>query len=586
MTARRTHRSPVATTGWGLTVRLIAAIAAVPVFAAALPVPAARADGLTPAQQQTLRAAESALRGAAGDLQAAQGSVGTAANPAKGSRRKLTLMRLGSAEQKLAAARTSLAGLPDGDAAVTDLAARLDKADASAAAMRAILDGGGSSGDDSGGAGGRSGGSSGGADRPDRRPPAGREGDAGGPRLDYRQKEDYKAASFNLREVQGKSKSVAKVLAAFDGGGPKPVYADVARALEQLAEGERKWGFMADRIKKLPGNHPDVQALVKAANAERDTLIAQRSRLEALASTLGKAASTSSYPRYRQDIDMLRDFTQRYRNTSLDTERPEEVVELLRDDPNVVNELKRMAKTYQPLVDQRTQAGETFRSTFAFFGETRTKFGERVKAHRAEVPGRIDGHLAEADRMADTAVAEGKPLYFGPNGGIAQQMQFARNKIAVLSAYDAKLGAQYGEKLAGAEKAMKARAKQLEAQIIAANKPAPDSYRGSDRDAMIEKARRCWEAEQPGAKVLAVVIPSEEWRRSVRWRWSVDEFRKSDTSRIQVQLIVKHDERLAVLRPVNLIMDHLAGDSVKAMPFRSLGEALTPSEFFLLSNVK
>ena len=92
--------------------------------------------------------------------------------------------------------------------------------------------------------------------------------------------------------------------------------------------------------------------------------------------------------------------------------------------------------------------------------------------------------------------------------------------------------------------------------------------------------------QQADAEVLTACIPSQAWERSTRWEWSAGAFHKVDKSHIQVQLIVKHDDKLAVIRPVNLYKNHLKGDTINAWSMDAIEDELQPHRFMLLGKVK
>jgi hypothetical protein len=103
---------------------------------------------------------------------------------------------------------------------------------------------------------------------------------------------------------------------------------------------------------------------------------------------------------------------------------------------------------------------------------------------------------------------------------------------------------------------------------------------------LIELAKEAWARQQADAAVLTACIPSQAWERSTRWEWSAGAFHKVDKSHIQVQLIVKHDDKLAVIRPVNLYKNHLKGDSINAWSMDAIEDELIPQRYLLLEKVK
>ena len=95
-----------------------------------------------------------------------------------------------------------------------------------------------------------------------------------------------------------------------------------------------------------------------------------------------------------------------------------------------------------------------------------------------------------------------------------------------------------------------------------------------------------WKKRDPNAEVLATRIPMQDWKRRVQWHYSADTWSKTDSSRIQVYVIVKHDDKLAAIRPVNIWRNHLSNDQISSEPYHDKGEELEPHELIPLAKVK
>ncbi len=76
--------------------------------------------------------------------------------------------------------------------------------------------------------------------------------------------------------------------------------------------------------------------------------------------------------------------------------------------------------------------------------------------------------------------------------------------------------------------------------------------------------------------MLATRIPSSAWRRETMWRRQGTTWYRIDRSHLQVQLIVGHDDALAVIRPVDLWIDHQAGDERSAIPMDAPKDPVPP----------
>ena len=193
--------------------------------------------------------------------------------------------------------------------------------------------------------------------------------------------------------------------------------------------------------------------------------------------------------------------------------------------------------------------------------------------------------LRASGRMADDAVKNQKPLYFG--GGIRHGLENAETKLFLLTVLDASAGAALTKTLADAKDQIHKKEASLRDLVIAHNELPPDRYKGADKPALVERAIATWKEKQPDALVLTVRFPSEKWNRETYWRLQNTTWYKIDRSWVQAQLIVKENDRLAVIRPINLWIDHLAADKLTASPLHgSVKEELQPSSFMLVNKAK
>lgn len=538
-----------------------------------------RAYALDDQQAAVLGQAQTALKNAEADLNAARGSAGTAAKPATGSRAKLTASRLDSARQRLKQAAELLGKLPAEDDAVAAEKQRYDNVVAGVDEVNAIINPPASA--DSG----TSSDANKDAAEPDA-PAAPQPAAENAPKLHYTQEELLKNANWYLRETNSYADKAATVVSRLDGGDGKPVHSEVVAALGNIDTGIKKHALAVDYINQLPGDHPLVKQAAVEINQAGDRLGAMASRLGAAEAELGKLAGIGNYPNYSKDYELLGDFVRRYYDFNQAMQQPEQLSQVIAEDGQVLAEVKRIAQTYLPLVEQKTAEGAQLENRFNYFQEKRGTFAAALIEYKNSLPAAFEADIQEAVSLADQGVAEQKPMFFGKDSGIEQRFGWAEQKLLVLRAFSEEEAQPYVQRLAEAREQIKQRAKALEAKIIEENTLPNDAFTGEDRDAIIQLAKEAWMKQQPGAEVLAACIPSQAWTRDTRWRWSSDAFYKIDTSKVQVQLIIKHDDRLAVIRPVNMYMNHLKADTVSASPMDAIGDELQPQRFMLLTKVK
>ncbi|MFT7616619.1 MAG: hypothetical protein ACI97A_000243 [Planctomycetota bacterium] len=530
-------------------------------------------------QQAEIKAAITKIKSADYDIKAAKGSAGTAARPAKGGRKKLTQSRLDSAKKKLADAEKIMANIPADSSDLGDGRKQLAASKKAIAQIEAIINGGNS---------GSSTPASGST------PPA----TTGNPKqptttnkpvvkkLDYKQEKLLKDARWYLLETEKYTKPASDVVKRMDAAGPKPLHKDVTAALNSINTGIPKFNLAVGYIGKLPAAHPDVASLRTKIQAAGDLLGALQSRLKVESAKLQKITGLENYPNYQKDYELVNGLARRYGNFSMSAEQPESFAQIITEDGQSLKEFRRIAKIYQPLAEQKTDAGIKMEKRVIYALGKRKEFANRLTEYKKKLPSSFAADIAEAEKLATQGVNEKKPMFFGENSGIQQRFGWAEKKLIVIRAFGEKQAKPYVEQLEAARERIAKQAKSLEAEIIANNAMPANRFTGPKRDALIKLAQETWNAEEKGAKYLAACIPSEAWNRDTRWRWSSGSFYKIDSSKIQVQLIVKYNDKLAVIRPVNIYKNHMLGDTITASPFHSKDEKLQPRNFIILDKVK
>ena len=536
------------------------------------------ADAVLALDEALLGKAENEIKNAEYDLKAARDSAGTAANPAKGSRAKLTTMRLDSAQKRLDQAAVYLKELPAEDASVSAVQGRHTAAAAGVAQVRAIINPGApaqpkapaeSSPSDSKA-----------SDKP--ASPAA----PTAPKLDYKQEELLKNARWYVRETSGYTARVSEIIARIDGDGPKPVHSEIRDGLATVQTAKTKHALAADYITQLPAGHPQVQPVADQVTQAAALIGAQESRLRAVDTELAKLTGMEHYPNYDADFKLMQDLAGRYRSFESTVQQPELMAQVVQEDGQVLAEITRIAKTYVPLVEQKTDAGEQMERIFNHFQSSRNQFAAELVEYKKGLPAAFEADLKEAMDLADQGVAEQKPMFFGEHSGIEQRFGWAETKLLVLRAFGEEEAKPYVDRLEEVRAQIRERAKSLEAKIIAENTLPNDAYTGGDRDELVAHATKAWAEQQADAQVLTARIPSQAWSRDTRWEWSNGAFYKIDASKVQVQLIIQHDDKLAVIRPVNLYKNHLKGDTVNAYPMDTIDEQLQPRRYLMLEKVK
>lgn len=536
------------------------------------------AADLTADQQSVVADVVTQLNKATESYNLAAKTAGPGTDPPKGSKAKLTQIRLDSATKMLPPAAAKLADLPADNAAVQAAQKQHDTLAAACAKLQERLNGKPAPptptqptpSDPAK------------PTAPDKpAPPA-----ESGVKLDYKQEKLLKDARFHLNELEGFNKKLAdwatKAAAVKDKSTIQ--FSDAQAIGELINKAKTRVEYSGNAIKQLPGNGRGVAEQAGRRSILSNELATEMKKIQPIYTYLAKLVNPASYPKLNEDLQKMRSLSRVYSDTGILTRDADEASAAISQAPAAWAEFQAFAKTYGSLSNQTTELGKQVRGVGMGFANKYKEFAAAVQVAKKTLPPQIDQHLAEAAKDADFAVENKKPMYF--TGGVKQKMDWARDKTALLVAVDKEAGKQYQAKLAAAEANNKKKQELLRDDIIAANRMPNDNYSHPDRKAIEAKAIAEWKKREPNVKILAVRMPVENWKRK-RTLWLRDRvLTETDASHLQVQLIVKHDDKLAVIRPINMTKDHTMNDQLFASPFDAEDRELRPARFLLLKNVK
>ncbi len=543
----------------------------------AAPTPALALD-LTDAQKQVLAQAQSYLKTLETNLDLAISSVPAGTDKPTGSKARLAKMRLDQAKAYIAPAEEALADLPADDEGVQGARARLDTAKAKAQAFDDRLAGKTATA------------------KPETKPaesapktPAAKT-PAADPnakvRLGYQQEDLLKAARFNLNQVDGYNKSLYELVNQIQGVENKDTvdHRKLVQALNTISEAKRKAGFANDSLVQLPANGQGVEEEQTRLDSARANTKGAEDYLTPIHTRLQQVINPANYPNFRADLERIRGLSSMFGSTYVfQSDRPA-AADVYKQAPAAKQELIRIAQTYQLLMIQQTEQGKQIEGAGNGMLSNHAEFLALAEQQRQSLPGEIREHMGEANQYAEQAVNEKKPLFF--TGGIPQRMDWVDDKFALYEVLDTENAPALGKEIEQFKASLKQRQKALSDLIIEQNRLAPDRYTGADKKTLIKKASDRWLDYEPKAKILKVVMPIEQWKRSPKWTYSNGTWYFSDTSKIQAHVIVQHDKKLAVIRPVNLWIDHTSQDKLTANSVYDIDDELQPNEFVLLKNVK
>jgi hypothetical protein len=506
-------------------------------------------------QQKMLEHAQSLLRQANANLKLAMDSAGK--GTPKGSKAKLAAMRLAAAKSPMTQVTTIFEKLPASDPSVQAFKNQIFVTETAIQALEKRLTGNSTP------------------------APA-----ATGKKLDYKQVEELKNANFTLRELAGLNGALEKLVGEVQSIENESLFdfREMAKGMNTVNKARGRLQYTQNHLQDLPADGQGVKEAADQLKRETERVDAAEQALLPTHTLLLQAINPSSYPDYQGDLARLREMSSMYASPQILTSSREQAARVIGEAQAAVVEHDRITKAYYVIIHQQTEEGKRLGGVSKGFSSNFTDFMVAVDRERATLPSQIQSDFDKAISLADQAVQEQKPLFF--TGGVAQNLDAARDKMVLYAALDASGSKAMQDKLAQVEAELKKRSSLLKDAIIAANSLPPNLYQGADRAALESLALKTWKKEQPNSTLMTVRIPSENWKREVLWRNQTGTWYKIDRSKLQVQLIVEHDDRLAVVRPVNLWKDHLSNDQIKAFPFHSIKDELQPMSFLPKDKVK
>lgn len=539
------------------------------------------------------------LKRAESNLQLVDGSIGHLKSPPKGSAGKLAAMRLAQALPDIEAAETLLAKMSGGDS-VAEAEKRYDAAIALYTKLDGILKGTPP------------------APKPDPTPtpepkptptptpaptpdpaPAPKPGGTPPPqetpaapktvKLGYPHADNFKNSLFTLRRVE------SEATAAFAQQMELRAVEDqltvnhraTASALGGIKETRRQAGFVEKGLAALPSNGEGVAEAGERLVTARANLDAAFAYFEPLNVKLMDLVNPANYSQYPTDLKRLRELASMYSNPSLMFDQLRaQAADALGEAEAAEAECLRIARVYVRLMEQETEQGKQIEIAGNNFLGSKKSFLEVAAERKASLPGSIRKDLAEANKYAEEAVREQKPMWF--TGGIPQRLGWVSDKLALYHALDP-VGAPALQKEVDAMVAsINKRADSLRELIIRENQLPADVFAGADRDAAIAIAVDAWKIQEKDFELLTVRVPSKQWTRETKWTHSNGTWYFVDRSSLQVRLIVadKNNPKQAIDRPINVRKDHQSGDTMIGVPMRSFDDALQPSAYLLRDKVK
>ncbi|MHA7812924.1 MAG: hypothetical protein ACX94C_05980 [Phycisphaerales bacterium] len=501
------------------------------------------------------------LRRAEANLESVNASIGHRTTPPTGSAAKLSAMRLQQALDDLNPAKELLEQIPAGTEGRAEAAERYVNAANLYNKLRTILTG---------------------SDAP------AAAADSGGTKLNYQQEEKLSNARFHVTEVESNaSQLTARLEELREVEDELSIsYREVDQLMSVVENAKLKSGYAKSAMERLPEDGKGVADVRQRLTNADAKVVTAADFLRPLQKKLHNLIDPKNYPDFDADQKRLRELSAMFARPEMLVTQRALAAETYQQAEAAKAECIRMARKYARIVQQKTAQGERIEAYGNGFLRNHAAFMARAEELKGELPGEIRSHLDEAKRYADEAVKNQKPAWF--NGGIPQQMDFARDRAALLRVIDSEQGKTLDAEIEQAEATLKQQAESLRELIIRENEMPADRFTGEDRKKAIETAISGWRVQQKEFKVLKVRIPSESWSRETKWTYSNGTWYYSDRSRLQVRLLIADHENpeLAIDRAINVIKDHQKGDSMIGVPLRGFEDELPPSSYMLRSKIR
>ncbi len=543
--------------------------------------PASSLRALEAAETALVREAQSHLQKFETNLNLALQSAGPGQEAVPPAKARLAAVRLQGALDAMAQVKARLDRLPGQDPAVEPLLRQFNTLTAAAQGLQARLTGGATP----------TAAPSASpvtpiSNAPGNRPAAASAGASATPRLDYRQQEELKNARFYLREVEGKVAALEQLV-----GQVNPV-SDVTtldfrllqRGMNTVAEARQRAGLVGPRLATLPATADGVAE----AGAELKTLLTRLDTadqsLQPLHAQLAALVDPKSHPKLAADTARIRELAAMFSDPLLFQSHRPHAAARVRELTSAQAEHTRVLAAYAALLRQTTAESTALTAASAHFVDRVGLFTAEMNAQRAALPGSIDADFQKIDRMVQEAVSNQKPAFF--TDGIPFELGLLEEKIDLLDALEPARTAANRNRMKAVQGQVQKQQAALREAIIAANELPRDEFQGGERAELVKLATDAWRKLEPGATVITVRIPSSAWKRDTRWRNQTGDWYKIDRSFVQAQVIVRHSDTLAVIRPVDLAKNHLEGDRITAAPMDALKDELMPHRFLLLKKVR
>jgi len=414
------------------------------------------------------------------------------------------------------------------------------------------------------------------------------EGDSAKPapassKLDYRQVEKLKSVRFHLKEIEPRANRIFELTA-----GNLDAEA-IVEALDLMKFVHQRMGYVSNNLAELPAENSEVAVEAKQFNSLVEKLAAAQAAIEKAAPEADRQIAALG-EQMNNDLAMVDSWSKSLGNPQfLFDNRPQDAMTAVGQLPQMRAALGAMMTRWTTRSTEKpndTIAADMVRQLKYVDGQL-TEFEQYTKSQAETLPQAIQNELTETEKLIEVAVTERRPPYFGPDGGVAQRLKFASEKLAMLNAIDPAAGEPFTKAIEATREKSVAAQKSLSEEIIKSNLKPAERYAGPDLEDLRQRVIATWKEMHPTDEIIAVIFNTEGWSRTTRWDWSkgYQAFEKVDYDHIQPKLFYKLNDQQAVQVPVEIYKDYMKNERIVVKPWDKEAEP-SVTFIYLLENLK
>ncbi len=223
----------------------------------------------------------------------------------------------------------------------------------------------------------------------------------------------------------------------------------------------------------------------------------------------------------------------------------ESTVALLQGLPEVAKWADDLKAQHKAEIDKKSETGRKLEAAYAALLREVNLFVKKRESFEKSYQRDFDQALQRAEKISDQAV-KSKSL----NGLEAARTELGKARKTtefVLALLGREKAAPLAQSLKSAREAIARKDAELQALGAGMTKAPEEAYQGDDAAKLKELIRTEWKKTYPDDELLAVVLHSNTWQRTIRFTWDKGnkEWGVGDTMVLPARVIVKKDDATA-----------------------------------------